>query len=68
LTSKYCVVNVQSVTNLAPPGSDNPHCGPPSPPGCEDPEFQRMGLAAKEAREHAMLIGGFLRKHGATHE
>lgn len=44
------------------------NCGPPSPPGCEDPEFQRIGLAAKEAREHAMLIGGFLRKHGITHE
>jgi len=44
------------------------NCGPPAPPGCEDLEFRRVGLAAQEARDHAALIGGFLRRRGLTHE
>eukprot|EP00958_Prasinococcus_capsulatus_P017373 scaffold1954_cov364-Prasinococcus_capsulatus_cf.AAC.8 len=32
------------------------NCGPPSPPGCQDEEFQIMGLRLAEARATAHLI------------
>ena len=44
------------------------NCGPPSPPGCEVPEFRAAGLAVAERRAHAAMLGEFLRKRGLTHE
>ena len=44
------------------------NCGPPSPPGCEVPEFRAAGLAVAERRAHAAMLGDFLRKRGLTHE
>lgn len=43
------------------------NCGP-CDGCCEDAEFRAVGRSVDEARRHAALIGGFLRRHGVTHE